>query len=106
MIRTPVSGRIGRRDQGRTEVTTARIPAMVRPIVNTSKKAGGSCSSMEPMSFENLFRIRPTGLVSKNLQGALVMLLNILSWRATEERIQRTKRLMNFESIEDTWQIS
>jgi hypothetical protein len=27
--------------------------------VNASKNAGGKCSSIEPMSLENLFRIRP-----------------------------------------------
>ena len=63
---------------------------------------------MEPISLENLLRIRPelkflestghprnhlpTGLVSKNLQGALMMLSNILSWSETEDFMQRTKK--------------
>ena len=47
--------------------------------VRTSKKAGGSSSSIDPMSLENLLRILPTGFVSKNLHGALSNLPNMVS---------------------------
>ena len=79
--------------------------------VKTSNIAGGKSSSIEPMSLENLFKIRPrddinvrivnkqrqkdnlpTGFVSKNLQGALSICLKTLLWRETEEDIQREKK--------------
>ena len=60
----------------------------------TSKNAGGNNSSMEPISLENLFRILPTGLVSKNLQGALRILLNMESWSLTEDFMQMEKKCM------------
>ena len=79
--------------------------------MTTSKNAGGRSSSIEPISFENLFKIRPrddikvsliknktqilpTGLVSKNLQGALSICLKTLLWRKTEEDMQREKKWM------------
>ena len=36
----------------------------------------------------------PTGLVSKNRHGALIMLSNILSWSLTEDFMQITKKYM------------
>ena len=87
--------------------------------VKTSNKAGGRSSSMDPISLENLLRMRPascnrlywiillrliileslsipahlpTGLVSKNRQGALMMLSNILSWSFTLDFMQMTKK--------------
>ena len=75
----------------------------------TSNNAGGNSSSIEPMSLENLFKIRPrddkyqdkierktknlpTGFVSKNLQGALSICLKTLLWSETEEDMQREKK--------------
>ena len=50
----------------------------------------GNNSSRQPMSSENLFRMRPAGLVSKNKTGALRTLSTILSWRRSDE-------------VEETW---
>lgn len=53
----------------------------------TSKKsntAHGICSSNRPISLENLFIIRPSGFVSKNLIGADITLLNIFLCRFLE----------------------
>ena len=44
----------------------------------------GRVSSIQPMSLENLFIMRPVGVVSKNRIGALRMASNILLWRILE----------------------
>ena len=39
------------------------------------RNSGGNTSSIEPISLENRFRIRPAGVESKNFTGARVILL-------------------------------
>ena len=43
----------------------------------------------------------PTGLVSKNLQGALTSRMNMLLWRLRDERMHNTKKEM-VRAMEDT----
>lgn len=52
----------------------------------------GRTSSIAPMSFENLFKIRPDGFVSKKRIGARNTLENILLWRFFDARIQMLKK--------------
>ena len=50
-----------------------------------------SVSSIHPVSLENRLRIRPAGVVSKRLTGALRTDFNILLWSLSEDL--NTKRL-------------
>ena len=56
---------------------------------NWSEVAGISTSTVYT-SFENLFSIRPRGVVSKKRMGALRSLSNMVLWRTREARISAT----------------
>lgn len=60
---------------------------------NTSSKAAGRTSSTAPMSLENLFSMRPEGLVWKKRMGARVMAANMLLWRRVEASIAMEKNM-------------
>lgn len=61
----------------------------------------GNISSTMPMSLENLFRIRPEGLVSKNRIVADIMLLNIKLCNFIELRIHthRNNNDLKYDSV-------
>mmetsp|Transcript_36914 Transcript_36914/g.68408 ORF Transcript_36914/g.68408 Transcript_36914/m.68408 type:complete len:106 (+) Transcript_36914:99-416(+) len=56
---------------GSTTIADANAPATKNEMTKKSKRVVGSRSSLDPTSAENLFRILPSGLVSKNSTFAL-----------------------------------
>ena len=64
--------RNGRQDDGRTTA-----PMQSRTTCTASRKISGNNSSIMSISRENRFKIRPTGLVSKNKTGAFNIADNI-----------------------------
>lgn len=60
-------------------IVTMSAPSMFKLICAASKNVFGNSSSTVPISFENLFNIRPEGFVLKNRIVAAIKLLNILS---------------------------
>jgi len=62
-------------------------------IWTANKKALGKTSSMQLMSLEYLFNIRPAGFVSKNSNGARKAQVIILSWSFSEELRQTRKKI-------------
>lgn len=62
----------------------------------------GNISSTAPMSFENLFKILPCGLVLKNLIVAYTILSNMLLCRLVEAVIQYLKNDTDLVSVSNT----
>jgi hypothetical protein len=60
---------------GRVETVVATAPKTIKDNMKKSKSVGGSMSSVMPTSALNRFKIRPSGLVSKNWILALKILL-------------------------------
>lgn len=81
-----------------TMPTTIIIPSKESPIWRQSIMAAGNNSSIAPISFENLFKIRPEGFVLKNLIVALVMLLNILPCSLVEALMHIVKKVKDLIS--------
>lgn len=69
---------------GLLTATSPKMPRHIKPVCKTSHKIIGIMSSIIPMSFANLFKIRPMELLSKKYMGALRRLLNILSYKFLE----------------------
>ena len=44
-----------------------------RQNIRACRNSGGNTSSIEPISLENRFRIRPAGVESKNFTGAFIV---------------------------------
>lgn len=59
----------------------------------------GSTSSTDPMSFEKRFKIRPDGLVWKNLIDARVIEWNILLCKLIDARIASQKNINERPSV-------
>ena len=66
---------------------TMMVDTTVKTVMMNPRRDRGIVSSMVYTSFENRFRMRPRGVVSKNDMGDLMMLSNIELWSFLEARI-------------------
>ncbi len=69
---------------GEAIATTRRVVKTVKQVMTKERIDRGIVSSMIFTSFENLLRMRPTGVVSKKEMGERRMLLSMLSCRDLE----------------------
>ena len=71
----------------------ARDPHTNKICKRASKNVSGNNSSMMLISRENLFKIRPAGLVSKNRTGAFNTAVSMELWRFLEDVIDMFKQM-------------
>ena len=78
---------------GLIEDKTIVIAKTFNPTCSVSVMDCGSVSSMDPISFENLFKILPDGFVLKNLIVAFTMFANMLLCKFLDAFIHTLKKL-------------
>ena len=71
---------------GVATTTTRRVVSTVKQVMMKERMERGIVSSMIFISLENLLRMRPTGVVSKNAMGEKRMLFSILLCRDLEAK--------------------
>lgn len=77
---------------GFSMLTTKRMPKISKRICIDSDKENGSDSSTAPKSLEKRFRMRPDGLVSKNLIGVPNRPSSIFRCNETDVRMHILKK--------------
>ena len=63
---------------------TISVAMTLRNVKMKERSERGIISSMMYVSFENLFRTRPSGVVSKKHMGDLIMFCSMELWRERE----------------------